>query len=85
MPLPDPNSKAPFVSAIKRICRTGVQVTKVVRVYSAGEELAECNTEGTPCDTVLFLDEHEHPKLALLQPGGTVEVHPGWSLRPTVD
>ncbi len=82
--LPAVDSKAPQWEALKQLVQAGhLDVTQVVRVYAAGDALAERapgQAGPEPVETVLYIDEHDQPRTALHLPSGKWTTRAGWSV-----
>ncbi len=82
--LPAADSKAPQWEALKGLVQAGhLDVCQVVRVYSAGDELAELGPgQAGPerCETALYLTDDGQPRTAVHLPSGKWTTRPGWSV-----
>src|SRR6478609_5354981 len=87
--IPAADSKAPQWEALKTLVQAGqLDVALVIRVYSAGDELAEFGPgQAGPerCETVLYLTDDDQPRTAVHLPSGKWKTRPGWSVGSRVE
>lgn len=69
-------------SVVQTLLRAGEDIGRVIRLYGAGDVLAERDAGGTPRETALFLTVADRPRTALLLPKGAVSCRDGWGAPP---